>query len=112
MAVRKRTLASGETRWQVDYRDGAGVRRHRQFPTKREADAFHVRARGEVTAGVHTPDGASITIAEAAALWLARCERDQLEPTTIAAYRQHVDLHIVPHVGSLKLARLTVPACA
>ncbi len=110
MAVRKRTLASGETRWQVDYRDGAGVRRHRQFPTKREADAFHVRARGEVTAGVHTPDGASITIAEAAALWLARCERDQLEPTTIAAYRQHVDLHIVPHVGSLKLARLTVPA--
>jgi integrase len=47
---------------------------------------------------------------EAATLWLARCERDQLEPTTIAAYRQHADLHINPRIGSLKLARLTVPA--
>ena len=47
---------------------------------------------------------------EAAALWLARCERDRLEPTTIAAYRQHVSLHISPRIGSLKLARLTVPA--
>ena len=109
MSVRRRKLGTGD-RWQVDYRDAAGVRRHRQFPTKREADAFHVRARSEVAAGVHTPDSASITVAEAAALWLARCERDRLEPTTIAAYRQHVDLHIGPHIGPLKLARLTVPA--
>ena len=109
MAVRKRTLDDGRIRWQVDYRDGAGVRRHRQFPTKREADAFHVRARSEVAAGVHTPDSASITVADAAALWLTRCQRDQLEPTTVAAYRQHISLHIAPRIGSLKLARLTVP---
>jgi integrase len=110
MAVRKRTLADGGIHWQVDYRDGTGARRHRQFATKREADAFHTRARSEVAAGTHTPDSVSITVMEAATLWLARCERDRLEPTTIAAYRQHVDLHIVPHIGSLKLARLTVPA--
>ena len=110
MAVRKRTLADGRIRWQVDYRDGAGVRRHRQFPTKREADAFHVRARSEVAAGIHTPDSASITVAEATALWLARCERDQLEPTTIVTYRQYADLHILPYIGPVKLARLTVPA--
>jgi integrase len=104
VSVRKRKLANGAC-WQVDYRDGSGARRHRQFVTKREAEAFHVRARSRV----HIPDNASITVAEAATFWLSRCERDHLEPTTIAAYRQHLDLHIRPHIGSIKLARLTVP---
>jgi hypothetical protein len=49
-------------------------------------------------------------VAEATALWLARCERDQLEPTTIVTYRQYADLHIIPYIGPIKLARLTVPA--
>lgn len=109
MSVRKRILNDGEIRWQVDYRDGAGVRRHRQFTTKREADGFHAKAHTEVAAGVHTPDSASITIAEAAALWIARCEREGLERTTILAYRQHADLHIVPHIGKVKLSRLSTP---
>jgi integrase len=110
MSVRKRFLDDGQIRWQVDYRDGAGVRRHRQFGTKREADAFHAKARTEVIEGVHTPDSASITVADAAALWLARCERDDLERTTILAYQQHVDLHITPHIGAVKLSRLSAPA--
>ena len=110
MSVRKRVLGDGEVRWQVDYRDGAAVRRHRQFRTKREADAFHARARTEVAAGMHTPDSASITVAEAADLWVARCERDGLEAGTILDYRQHLKLHILPYIGSTKLARLTVPA--
>ena len=110
MSVRKRVLRDGEIRWQVDYRDGAGIRRHRQFRTKREADVFHVTARTEVVAGIHTPDSASITVAAAADLWIARCEREELERTTILAYQQHVNLHIVPFLGSLKLSRLTAPA--
>ena len=55
MSVRKRLLHDGEVRWQVDYRDGAGIRRHCQFATKREAEVFYARARTEVAAGVHTP---------------------------------------------------------
>jgi integrase len=109
MSVRKRLLGDGEIRWQVDYRDGENKRRHRQFQTKREADAFHARARTEVAAGVHSPDSASITVAEAAELWIARCEREGLERTTILAYQQHVDLHIVPHIGRMKLSRLSAP---
>jgi len=110
MSVRKRLLGDGQTRWQVDYRDGAGARRHRQFTTKREADAFHAKARTEVIAGVHTADSASITVAEAADLWLARCERDDLEAATILDYRQHLKLHILPYLATTKLSRLTVPA--
>ena len=110
MSVCKRVLEDGEIRWQVDYRDNAGTRRHRQFRTKREADAFHAKARTEVAAGVHTPDSVAITIAEAADLWLTRCERDALERSTILAYQQHVELHILPHLGTTKLSRLSVPA--
>src|SRR3974390_3209867 len=104
MAVRKRILRKGEIRWQADYRDGAGVRRHRQFPTKREADAFHAQARTEVATGVHTPDSASITVEEAGELWIARCERDGLEAATGLAYAQHLKLHILPYLPSTKLA--------
>jgi integrase len=108
-SIRKRALLNGKTAWQVDYRDGAGKRRHHQFDTKREADAFMVSARSEVAAGTHTPDSTSITVQEAADLWLARCDRDGLEPTTTRAYRQHVDLHIAPRIGSRKLSQLTTP---
>lgn len=110
MSVRKRVLNDGEIRWQVDYRDGAGIRRHQQFATKREADAFHVKARTEVAAGVHTPDSASITVAQAADLWIARCERDELERATVRTYQQHMVLHIVPYIGTVKLPRLSAPA--
>jgi integrase len=109
-SIRKRSLLDGQIRWQVDYRDGAGKRRHRQFTTRREADAFLVKARAEVATGTHTPDTASITVREAADLWLARGERDGLERTTLFGYRQHAELHIVPFLGAMRLARLTVPA--
>ena len=107
--IRKRKLPSGAMAWLVDYRDQAGARRYKQFTTKREADAFMVRARAEVAAGTHTPDATSVTVAEAANLWLDRCQRDKLEVSTIRAYRNHVDLHLVPFVGATKLSRLSAP---
>jgi integrase len=106
-SIRKRTLSSGKSVWQVDYRDGAQKRRHRQFPTKREADSFCVKARAEVAAGTHTADSSSITLAAAAELWLARCQQNELETTTLRQYRAHVDLHIVPYIGALRLARVS-----
>ena len=48
-------------------------------------------------------------VAEAARLWLESCEAAGLERTTLAPYRQHVDLHIVPLIGAVKLSQLTVP---
>ena len=47
-SIRKRTWANaaGEerTRWQVDYIDQDGKRRHKQFTTKKAADGFMVGA--------------------------------------------------------------------
>jgi integrase len=110
VSVRKRTWrsATGEAKaaWIVDYTDGAGKRRQKTCARKKEADAFAAKASVEVHEGVHTADSASITIAEAADLWLASCSG--LEGSTRAQYRQHKD-HIVPLIGGTKLSRLTVP---
>lgn len=107
--IRKRALPSGKQVWLVDYRDPAGARRHKQFATKREADAYMVRARAEVSAGTHVADSASVTVAQAASAWLKSVERAGKEESTSRHYRQHVDLHIIPFLGSQKLTALTTP---
>ncbi|AWN47629.1 site-specific integrase [Methylobacterium terrae] len=107
--VRKRTLPSGKVAWLAGYTDGGGKRRFKQFATKKEAEAYLLQARSQVASGVHTPDSVSPTVAEAAELWLQRCERDKLEATTLRQYRTHVNLHIVPRIGATKLSRLTAP---
>lgn len=109
-SVRKRILSSGEIRWQVDYRDHSGKRRHKQFATKAEAVSYETKVRSEIVAGTHVADSASITIEAAADLWLQRAELEKLEPATVRQYRQHVKLHIVPLIGATKLSRFTKPA--
>jgi integrase len=110
--IRKRSWTSGgeiKTAWICDYADQEGVRRLKTFKTRKLADAWLVTARHQVASGTHTADSASITIAEAADLWLARCERDDLERSTLAGYKSHVVYHIKPLLGSAKLSRLTAP---
>lgn len=113
MSIRKRSWAAPDgtprTAWLVDYRDPAGKRRFKQFTRKKDAEAWSVNAAAEVQRGVHTADRASITVAQAAELWLAKVKADGREPTTIAAYDQQVRLHIVPRCGATKLSQLTAP---
>ena len=108
-SIRKRTLPSGKVVWQCDYKDQHGKRRSRQFDRKKDADGFMVTARGEVAKGTHVAANASATIAVAADLWLTQLEQEGLEESTIRQYRQHVDLHIKPLIGSLKMPELTTP---
>lgn len=111
MSIRKRTLVdTGNVVWQCDYKDGEGKRRSKQFPTKGEATAWWSKTSAEVGQGTHVADSASITVAEAAKLWLAHGESEGLERSTLAAYEQHVRLHINPLIGSRKLSQLKTPA--
>ena len=106
--VRKRQWKSGgetKTAWVADYFDQGGKRHLKTFAQKKAADAWLVQARGEVSRGVHTPESASVTVAEAAALWLGRGEREGLERSTLDKYRNHVDLRIKPALGAEKLRR-------
>lgn len=113
MSIRKRSWknSSGEVKeaWVVDYVDQAGKRRLKTFRRKKEADAFETRARFEIAQGTHTPDSASVTVAQAASKWLDTCRADKLEDSTIDAYEQHCRLHINPFLGGRKLSQLTAP---
>jgi integrase len=109
-SVRKRTWKTGgavKTAWIADYFDQAGKRRLKTFETRKAADAWLVNARHEVSQGIHTPASTSITVAEAGDLWLAQGEIDGLERSTLMQYRQHLEFHIKPLIGSVKLAELS-----
>jgi integrase len=93
----------------VDYVDQHGKRHIRTFERKKEADAYHANVRIDVSRGTHTPDSASITVADAAELWLTTCDNHGLERATTSAYRQHVRLHINPYLGRMNLAQLSAP---
>jgi integrase len=62
-----------------------------------------------VRSGTHAADSTSVTIAEAARLWLITAEGNGLERATLFNYRQYANLHIAPLIGSVKLSQLTVP---
>lgn len=96
-----------KTAWIADYFDGEGKRRLKTFATKKAADAWLVTARGEIAQGTHTPAGTSITVAMAGEDWIAQGETDGLERSTIEQYRQHLDYHIKPLIGAVRLAELT-----
>jgi integrase len=111
-SIRKRKWRSGgETKeaWVADYFDQAGDRHIKTFEKKKEAEAWLDGAKAEVRTGTHTADSTSKTIGEAGDAWIAEAEADGLERSTIAQYRQHLDLHIRPHIGNVKLSRLTAP---
>ncbi|HUN43672.1 MAG TPA: site-specific integrase, partial [Acetobacteraceae bacterium] len=111
--VRKRswTTAKGERKaaWIADYTDQAGKRHIETFATKKAADAWLVTTRHEVVRGIHTPERDSATVAEAGRLWLERGEREGLERSALDKYRNHLEMHITPRIGAVKLARLTAP---
>ena len=109
MSVRKRKGIHHKP-WQVDYRDGGGHRRSKQFTTKREADTFAVTAAVEVREGVHVPDKTTVSVARAGECWITAGEAAGLERTTIDQRRQHLKIHIAPFIGAVKLNKLNVPA--
>ena len=100
--------------WVVEYLDAKRKRRLKTFQTKREALDWAAETRIDLKQGTHVADGDSITVAEAGKLWLADCKArdddERLEKATLQQYRQHVELHIVPFIGTRRLNEITAPA--
>jgi integrase len=115
MSIRKRfwTTSKGlkKAAWVVDYVDKVegGKRRLKSFEKKKDAVNFAATARVEVRAGMHTADSQSITVADAGRLWIATGEKNRLERSTLDGYRQHLELHVGPYLGAVKLSQLSAP---
>jgi integrase len=114
VSVRRRTWTNrdgsrGEA-WVVNYTDRAGARLLKSFKRKRDADAYHAQVGVDVRAGIHTADSRSVTVAAAGKLWIETATNAGLERTTLEQYGQHLDYHITPLIGAMKLSQLTVPS--
>jgi integrase len=117
--VRKRTWVSGgktKTAWICDYFDQNRVRRQRTCKTKREAEDWLLRTRGEIKTGTHTPDSTSMRVVDAVQLWIDRCTLridlagdEKLEWTTVQQYRTHLDHIAKSSIATVKLSRLGMP---
>jgi integrase len=111
MSVRKRewTTRRGEAKeaWIADYTDGTGKRHIQTFAQKKKADAFAAKVKVDINAGTHVALDNELTIAGVAEKWIKGVEADGKERATIRQYRQHANLHIVPRIGAVKLAKLT-----
>jgi integrase len=111
MAVRKRiwTTRNGEPReaWVVDYTDHTGKRRFETFVRKGDATARAAKIKVELGKGTHVVVDAKTTVADIADRWIRRLEADGRERSTITQYRGHLNLHILPHLGRIRLAKLT-----
>jgi integrase len=114
MSVRRRTWSNSDgsrgEAWVVSYTDRGGARRSKNFERKKDAENFEDAVGVDVRAGLHVPDSQSVTLAEAGKLWLDSCEAAGLERATLVDYRRHLELHIVPLIGAVKLSQLTAPA--
>jgi integrase len=112
MSVRKRvwTTRNGETKeaWIVAYAVN-GERHIETFPRKRDADARAAQVAVNVGKGIHIAPNKTPTVKEAGDKWIEACKAEELEEATVDSYEQHLRLHIVPHLGALRLAQLTVP---
>ena len=85
---------------------GSSITRTKTFERKKDADEYHATVHVDIKRGVHT--SSKVTVADAGEKWIKDAE-DRLEPATAESYRQHLDQHISPYIGSLKLSELTVP---
>jgi integrase len=107
--LRKRILASGRTVFQVETstrtRDGRREKKTRNFPTEREAKAFLVGEGAAIER--HRVASGRMTIAAYIDHYLrTREEAGDAEVKTLVEYAHHLR-RLMPHVGNLRLDRLT-----
>jgi integrase len=102
------TTAKGEQResWIVRYYQ-SGKQHIKTFARKKDAEAYMHEVGVGIRNRTHVAPSQSITVAEAADRWIAASEAAGLEPTTIAFYRSHVEMHIRPMIGNMRLADLS-----
>jgi integrase len=111
MAVRKRIWKTRKNEqreaWVVDYTDHTGKRRFETFDRKGDADSRAATIKVELGKGRHVALDSKATVADVAENWIRRLEAEGRERSTLAQYRQYLNLHILPHLGRVRLARLT-----
>lgn len=107
-SVRKRTTASGETRWDVRYWDPNRVQRTRSFLRKVEADRFATAIETDIDRGDWVnPDLAREPFSYWAEQWLATTYH--LKPKTREGYESVLNCHLLPRLAETPVGRIDLP---
>lgn len=107
VSIRKRQWTSPQgkkqTGWVVDFRDGFGRRKAKQFRSQAEARKWVERS------DLRSPETVSCrkTVADASQAWVERGEAEQLERSTLDQYRHVLNNHVRPYLGHVPLDQLT-----
>ena len=112
--ITKYTTSDGRTFWQyvVDLGDDPETGRRRQrrkrgFATQTEAAAALDEARRAIEAGGFLFDVEHMTFIEYLDVWLEGLPQTDMKPRTISDYRNETRRYIKPHLGDVKLTKLT-----
>lgn len=104
------TIRKRHGRYQATYSfvDGAGARQRRSqvFDTKTAARSWINERLAEVATG-QVADAAGLTVGQYFSDWLGSLGMSQLEAATVSWYRSAATRHIMPALGSVKLAKLS-----
>lgn len=104
-SIRKRTTASGETRWDVRYWDPNRVQRTRSFHRKSKADRFASSIETDIDRGEWVnPNLARKDFSYWAEQWMATTYH--LKPKTQEGYRSVLNCHLLPRLGNTPVARI------
>jgi integrase len=103
------TTAKGEQKeaWIVRYWHKETGKQHiKTFERKKDAEAYMHQTGVDIGQGTHVAPSQSITVEQAARLWLEACETNELERASLSRYRNFVEKHIVPFIGPQKLSEM------
>ena len=81
-------------RFQVDFVDQHGKRRHKQFPKRKDADHYLTTVKYQVRQGTYSAPSESLTVAEAVEQWLEHA-RTECDAQTVRTYECVASNHIV-----------------
>jgi integrase len=116
MAIRRREWTNRDGSkgqgWQAGYSDSTGKWRTKSFDRKRDAERFLEDTKRAVRQGTHVADRDSVTVGDAAETWIETRKLLERDPSTIRQYRNHIDNHIAPAIGSILLTRMTKAGAA
>lgn len=112
--AKRKWTHKGVTReaWVVRYFDDRGARRSKQFEQKKQADNFRRQVEREMADGTHTPRGEAATIRQVCEEFLEDAEareRDgRIGINRLTSLRHVVRARVIPHLGAIPFADLTV----
>jgi integrase len=93
-------------RWQIDYRDGQGRRHRATFDSRKEADNALTGIKARIGKGDYLAEKSLPKFRELAEDWFhGKADR---RPGTVGNWRAHLDLHLNPRLGDLRLDRIDV----